>query len=326
MTSPDYDVEDFPEGFRVVALYPPGADDAELYGIPITFEAYILFYNRELVDKYLDGEVPQTMDELVAASQKVAAEGGGEDFGTVLRGNRDTITTDFVSALVVNCLGGDPTPLPYNMYFDGDWAKPRFTEPLVEEGFNQYATLMQTGPPGILAMDWYEASTSFQQGHVAFFIDASLFSPGFENPDESAIAGKVGYMPIPVCGDNAESYTTNWMWGLGIPANSENKDAAWYFIQWVTSKEMEAKLGVATGGAGRVSTWSDPDYVASLNPDYVVAVEEAMQTSRPAVVFSEYWAEVALGITDSVHAIYEGEDAAEVLQAQQDFTLEIVQQ
>ncbi len=37
--------------------YPPGAADAETYGIPIAFEAYTLFYNKDHVDKYLDGLV-----------------------------------------------------------------------------------------------------------------------------------------------------------------------------------------------------------------------------------------------------------------------------
>lgn len=66
LTSPDYDLADFPEGFRVTATFPPGEANAELYAIPITFETYILFYNKTLVDKYLGGKVPETFDDLIA--------------------------------------------------------------------------------------------------------------------------------------------------------------------------------------------------------------------------------------------------------------------
>ena len=325
MTSPDYDLEDFPEGFRAVSTYPPGESDAQLHGIPITFEVYILFYNKEMVDQYLDGQVPQTMPDLIEAAQMITAEGNGEDFGSVMRGQRDTITTDFISALVYNNLDGEKIPLPYGMFFEGDWAKPRFTDPRIVTGFTQYADLLKAGPPGTLAMDWYEAKRTFEEGHVAFFIDCSLFSPMFENPDESPIAGNVGYAVMPVAEEgDTTSYSTHWMWGLGIPENSENKEAAWYFIQWITSKEMEPKMGIAHGGPARMSTWANPDYSATLHPDYIKVTEIAMQTSQPAAVFYEHWAEVALGITDATHAIYNGQDPVEALQDLEDMTLEFV--
>ncbi len=69
-TSPDYDFADFPEGFMGGVTYPPGDPAAQVYGIPIAFEAYTLFYNKDHVDKYLDGAVPETMPELIAAAAR----------------------------------------------------------------------------------------------------------------------------------------------------------------------------------------------------------------------------------------------------------------
>ena len=42
-------------------------------------------------------------------------------------------------------------------------------------------------------------------GGAAFFIDASLFAPGFEN--HKSIAGKIGYSVIPVDNDEGQPYT-----------------------------------------------------------------------------------------------------------------------
>lgn len=308
MTSPDYDLADFPDGFKVAAMYPPGDANAQLYGIPITFETYILFYNKGLVDKYLGGKVPETMEELLAAAKKITDEGNGEVYGAVMRGIRSDTIMDTLSGVVFDSWGSDPTPLPYNLWFDGDWKKGRFTDPRIVEGLANYAGLMKAGPPNIQSIDWYDANQLFSQGKIAFFIDASLFGPAYENPESSQVVGKVGYAALPKT--TKGSMTGHWMWGLGIPANSQNKEAAWYFIQWATGKGAEPKIGTKTGGAARLSTWGNSTYTAALNPEYVSAVQTAMKTSRPTAVFYEGWKEIAIMVVDAVQEIYGGKDPA----------------
>jgi multiple sugar transport system substrate-binding protein len=308
MTSPDYDLADFPDGFKVAAMYPPGDANAQLYGIPITFETYILFYNKDLVDKYLSGKVPETMEELLTAAKKITDEGNGEVYGAAMRGIRSDTIMDTLSGVVFDSWGSDPTPLPYNLWFDGDWKKGRFTDPRIVEGLANYAGLMKAGPPNIQSIDWYDANQLFSQGKIAFFIDASLFGPAYENPESSQVVGKVGYAALPKT--TKGSMTGHWMWGLGIPANSQNKEAAWYFIQWATGKGVEPKIGTKTGGAPRLSTWGNSTYTAALNPEYVSAVQTAMKTSRPTAVFYEGWKEIAIMIVDAVQEMYGGKDPA----------------
>jgi multiple sugar transport system substrate-binding protein len=322
MTSSDYDLADFPDGFRVGATFPLEGSTAQLYGIPITFETYILFYNKDLVNKYLGGKVPETMQELIADAKKVTDEGNGEVYGSVMRGIRSDTIMDTLSGVVFNSWGSDPTPLPYNIWFDGDWKKPRFTDPRIVEGLSNYAAMMKYGPPNIQSMDWNEADQLFAQGKAAFYIDASLFGPDFENPDSSAVAGKVGYMALPKT--DKGSMTGHWMWGLGIPANSTHKEAAWYFIQWATSKQIEPRIGVKTGGAPRLSTWSNPVYNQSLNSEYVTAVETAMKTSRPTGVFFEGWKEIGIMVVDAVQEIYGGKTADQACADLQAKALDVV--
>ena len=54
----------------------------------MSFESYIVFYNKELVNKYLDGKLPETMDELIAMAKKVKADSGGDVAGAAMRGLR----------------------------------------------------------------------------------------------------------------------------------------------------------------------------------------------------------------------------------------------
>lgn len=304
MTSPDYNFADFPKGFLDSAIY----DDGNLYAIPATFEAYIVFYNKSVINEYLDGKLPTTMDELTAAAKLVTEKSGGEVYGSVVRGVRSLGVIDLMVGFVTNAWGTEEAPLPYNVFFDGDWNVPRANDPRICEGLNDYAELMQAGPINIQAMDWYDAIQLFNQGKAAFFVDASLFGPQLEA--DNILADNVGYMTLPVTNQTAESgsITTHWMWGLGIPSNSENKGPAWYFIQWATSPEIEPLIGTKTGGAARLSTWANETYSSTLNPEYVKVVNEAMATSRPAAIFYDGDAQIALPIIDATHAIYSGED------------------
>ncbi|MBE9155955.1 extracellular solute-binding protein [Nodosilinea sp. LEGE 06152] len=302
LTAAGYNLFDFPEGFRLAAMYPPASDDQQLYGIPATFEAYILFYNKRLVSQLLAGQVPQTMAELVQAASQINKS--GRAFGAVMRGVSSDAIIDTVTGIVLNGWGTDSTSLPFNLWFDGDWQKPRLTDPRIVEGLTTYARLMQAGPPDIKQMDWPEATQLFQAGKAAFYIDASLFGPDFED-DTSAIAGQVGYTVLPRV--HRQSLTGHWLWGLGIPQRSSRPQAAWLFIQWATSPKMEAKIAVATGGAPRFSSWLTPSvYTEAINFDYALAVQTAMQTSRPTVVLHPRWNQMALAIAATIHQIYDG--------------------
>jgi multiple sugar transport system substrate-binding protein len=324
MTSPDYDFADFPQGFVQATQYPPGTGEEEDFGIPVSFEAYILFYNKELVDEYLDGVVPETMDELIAAAQMISEESGGTVAGAVMRGIRSHTIMDTVTGMVFNVWGEEEMSLPYNVWFDGAWENPIVNDERIATGLSHYAGMMSAGPVNIQALDWPDASLLFQQGRAAFFIDASLFGPGFEDPEASAVAGQTGYAVLPPVEAGGASYTGHWMWGLGIPANAQSPEAAWYFIQWMTSKDIEPQIGALHGGAARVSTWSNPVYTDTLNPEYVDTVLEAMQSSRTTVVFREGWSEYALAIVDAIQDMFNGATPEEATATSQETILGLV--
>jgi multiple sugar transport system substrate-binding protein len=311
LTAGNYDVEDFPENFISVVKYPPGGEDQSTFAIPITFETYILFANKNLVDQYLGGKMPQSMDDLIAAAEQITEQGEGKVYGSVMRGIRSDTIMDTLTGVVLNSWGDEPTPLPYNVWFDGDWSRPRLTDPRIVEGLSNYSKLVAAGPPNALSLDWPDASTLFSQGKAAFFIDASLFGPGFEDPEQSQIAGKVIYSLMPPTSNG--QLTGHWMWGLGIPANSQNKGPAWYFIQWATDRAHTAEIGQSTGGAPRQSAYDDQGYVNSLEPQYARVVSKAIATSRPTAVFQQGWKEGALVIAEAMQKIAQGEDPQEVL-------------
>jgi multiple sugar transport system substrate-binding protein len=303
-TAGGYDFADFPTGFLAGAQFPPGDSTAQVYGIPISFETYILFYNKNLVPT-----APGDYDSLIAQAQKITADKGSQGIsGAVMRGIRSDTIMDTLSGVVWDAFGDRQAPTPYGLWFDGAWDKPRLTDEGVCKGLTNYGKLLATGPANRLAIDWPDANTLFSQGKAAFFIDASLFGPSYEDASSSQIAGKVGYAVLPPVQAGGKSFTGHWLWGLGIPKASTKKDAAWYFVQWMTNKANTSKIGTKTGGAPRLSSYTDPVYTSSLNPDYVTTVNTAMQTSRTTVVLKEGWKDGALAIVDTELAIAQGTD------------------
>jgi multiple sugar transport system substrate-binding protein len=277
----------------------------------MSFESYIVFYNKDHVNKYLGGKLPETMDELIDMANKVKADSGGDVAGAVMRGLRTDTNIDTISGLVFNAWGARDIEGPYGVWFDGDWSKPRLDDPAIQKGLSDYAGLMAAGPSDILSYNWNEAGNAFCAGQAAFFADASLFGPWFETDDCPASKGNTGYITLPPQEKGGTSYTANWQWGIGMGANAQEKEAGWYFIQYMTNKASEAIIGTFHGGAGRLSTWENQEYTSTLNSDYVSATLESMKTVRTSVVPVDAFNKYALEIMDVILRIYNGASSAD---------------
>ena len=316
LTASDYNLADIPAGFLDATKYDIDGK-WELHGIPASFETYILFANMDHVNQYLGGKIPGTMEELIAAAHQVKDESNGTVAGAVLRGIRSDTLIDTVTGFVNNSVGESDRSAPYNVWFDGDWSAPRMEDPDIMRGLTNYAELMKAGPVNIQAMDWPDASQFFMAGGAAFFIDASLFAPGFEIAEESPIAGNIGYSVIPVDNDEGQPYTAHWQWGYGIPKNAANPEAGWLFIQYMSNPDNATAIGKLHGGAPRLSTWSDPEYADSFPKSYGNAVAAAMPNSQTSVVQRAGWSEYALRIIDVIQEIYGGTAPADASSAAQ---------
>jgi multiple sugar transport system substrate-binding protein len=313
LTAADYDISDIPKGIQQPAMLPSGDPNAALYGIPISTETYMLFYNKDLVGKYLGGKVPTTMNDLIAAAKLITAQGNGDVYGSVVRGVRDTSIVDTPTALVFNQwpATNPAITLPYNVFFDGAWNKPRMTDPAIEQGISDYAQLIAAGPPNKFALDWPDASALFTQGKAAFYLDASVFGPNFEKPDQSAIVGKVGYAPLPAAAPGGTSGL--WSWGLSIPTASTHKGAAWIFTQWFTDKQRTAEIGARTGGSPRQSSATMPVYTSAFAPEYSQAVKASLSTARATAIIKDDADPALLIIVDAALAMAQGKTPSTVM-------------
>lgn len=159
--------------------------------------------------------------------------------------------------------------------FDAAW-NPIINNAAGVEAAEALKSIVDCGPEGSSAFGPAEAANAFAQGQAAMFLDSIAFAANFQDPSKSTVVGNVGYAMHPM-GEIRASQTGGF--GLGIPANAENKEAAFLLMQWLTSKQGDLAVAMAGGNPSRFSTYQD----AGLNEKYPWSATfgEALQYADP---------------------------------------------
>lgn len=269
LTSPDYDAGDFLAG--VMGAETIGGD---VIGIPIMMENEVLYYRKDLFAE-MGIEPPKTMEEL----EEVAAmltDKENDFYGFVARGKGAAAVTQFSTFL-------------YN--FGGEWLnenrEPIINQPEAVEAFDLYGRLLREyGPPGSTNNHWYEASGILAQGKAAMYTDANSLFSVVENPESSTVVGNIGYAMMPEGPAGNHPYVS--VWGISMASSSQNKEATWCLMQWLTSKEIVKEAQMKGIPGGRRSVWADPDGASAFPADwvetFVASNEIAYPYDRPPVV------------------------------------------
>ncbi|MBN8995097.1 MAG: sugar ABC transporter substrate-binding protein [Rhizobiales bacterium] len=259
-----YDMADF-----LPSMIKDGKVDGKLFGIPISGEAQILYYRKDLLDA-AGVTVPTNMDELLAAAVKLNKP--GETAGILLRGQK--IHTAWNSSGFVWSYGGRIFDDPMKP------TKATFDSPEAAAAITMYAKLLQeAGPPGVGNYTWYECVSDFQQGKAAMYIDASVFMSQIEDPSKSTVAGKIGYAAMPAGPKGAFANTGSWM--LSMSSSSKNKVGAALFLAWATGKETALKVGESAGLGVRASVFESPAVQAKYPAEWAKATAKSMQSVNP---------------------------------------------
>ena len=94
------------------------------------------------------------------------------------------------------------------------------------------------------------------------------------------IVDQVGVAPLPA--DPAGSHSTVIVWGPAIAASSTKKEAAWYVIQYLTSRSMSAAATAATYlPPSRRSVYNSDVSVNSVPPDMIDAIKQGIPNAVP---------------------------------------------
>jgi multiple sugar transport system substrate-binding protein len=117
------------------------------------------------------------------------------------------------------------------------------------------------------------------QGRVAMATESSNGVSTMENPSKSKFVGKIGYARVPR--GPAGSHTPVISWAISIASQSKNKEAAWYFIQWTTGREMVQRQGKAKVPVARKAVWDSPEFQSTQPRDWLDAFQGALADGYP---------------------------------------------
>lgn len=244
-------------------MYLPGPG-ARPYGIPFGAETGVLAYRTDLFEKH-KLSAPKTYDDLLRACRLMKdKEGIG---GLTSRGQ----TGHQVSAawlLHLSPNGGE--------VFDSNW-RAAFNNAQGVKAAEILKEIVDTGPAGIASYGFGEMQNAFLQGQAAMYLDSiAIFGPA-QDPAKSKVVGKVAYALHPM---GTRHSAQSGGFAMAIPKNAKNKDAAFLFMQWMTSKQSDLKIALMGGNVNRLGTLDQAD-MAKKYPIEISALRDSLKICNP---------------------------------------------
>lgn len=294
---PDYDFDDlvpaYVENTGLVGgerIY-LGGPGSKLYGVPFGAETSILIYRKDIFDEH-NLKVPDTYAEMLEVGKYIYEN------------------VDGVYAMTSRGASGHQANAAYLLHaspygatvFDDDW-EPVFNSPESIAALEWMVEMFKIGPPGMTSFAQDGQFQAFLQGDAAMYLDASVFAGVARDPQKSKVYDKLGFAMHP---KKENRLSESGGFGLAIPANASNPEAAFLFMQWITSKETERKV-IENGGAPfRTSSVNDPALQAKY-PEFVALAAQLPHINPDWRPIIPEWGEINNMMGIAVNQVLTGE-------------------
>jgi multiple sugar transport system substrate-binding protein len=266
-----------------------------IYGIPLFIDSGVLYYRKDLLDKY-GFKPPETWDDMVRQARTIVneeAKRGVEIYGFSGQFKQyEGLVCDMMEYILSN--GGDILSPEDNrpMLYD---------RPAVEAvRFVRDRIIGEIAPRGVLTYQEPESLDLFIQGKTVFHRNWPYAWEVSNNPDRSTIVGNVGITRLPHF-QGGKSYSTLGGWQVGISNYSENKKDALVFARFLTSERIQKLLALKAGRAPtRKILYEDQDilkaypHFSSMKEVFLTAYPRPRTPLYPAVsnILQRYFSKV----------------------------------
>lgn len=249
----------------------------ELMAIPLFTDVGVIFYRRDLLEKY-GIDPPETWSELEAAALTIQegerADGVTTFWGFIWQGGmREALTCNVTEWFATHGV---------ESYFteDGDFSIDR---PRARAALDRAASWMGHISP-LDVLDWVELESvdSFKRGEAAFLRYWSFGWRSLDGPG-SPLEGKVGVMVLPSEDGRRAGCLGGWQFALS--RSSENEENALRLLRFLTSERAQRKLAAAGFLPTRHAMYDDPEMREIIEPFAVL--QEALDGAalRPSAEF-----------------------------------------
>src|SRR5215218_834505 len=291
-----------PELFPTEGHLPATVDSAtyfnKLYAMPSTSDGGLLYYRKDLLDKY-SLQPPTTFDEMKAACDKITAGESNSKLACFAGqyNKYEGLTVNFDEA--VHGAGG---------VIVGDDGKPNVATPEATKGPSTLVDWFKSGdiPKGAITWQEEQGRQAFQKGQLIFHRNwGYVYNLAQKNDGSSDIVGKFDVAPLPgISGPGVSSLGGH---NLAIATNAENKGTAMDWIKFKTSQEVQKSNTLATSNSPTIeSLYSDPDLVKKF--PFMPIQLQSIQGAKPRPKAVEY-GDVTLAIQDAAYGALQGQTA-----------------
>jgi len=273
----------------------PALVGEKVFGVPANQGALFLYYRKDLFAdpkhkdafkaKYgYDLKPPATIKELGEVSTYFTetewkAEDGTKGYGIAHFGKKDEGLLWEYEAYVLGLLkeGGAKEPL----MIEADY-KTALTTDAAVKALEFYKNNLKNSPPGVFEVGNLENRNLFAQGKVAMVITFQSFLTVVHDPAKSKVADKVAVAQVP-----GHRSRAGGGWHATVNAKSKYPEAAYLWIQYLTSKDVNWQLNeLSSIGLNRYSNWTDPRFLKSY--PYGDAYDATFKEGYPTPSLPEY--------------------------------------
>jgi multiple sugar transport system substrate-binding protein len=260
--------------------------DGKAYGYPAMVLTMYTWYRNDLFsdpseqkafkEKYgYDLKAPDTWDQYKQIAEFFNRPGEGM-YGTLVQGKKHmALWQEYINFLY--SFGGailetdDPSkygPIVIN-------------SPEAIEATEYYKSLLAFSPPDSLNFTWDDALALMQQGKVAMCLMWTDSTYGLEDPEQSKVAGKMGYAMAPA-GPAGRTHEIGGQ-SFYVPTTSKNPEAAYLFMEWIMGREVQIEQQKLGGASARVSTYEEPEVLAL---PWTSASIDAFANTHPSMLYT----------------------------------------
>jgi multiple sugar transport system substrate-binding protein len=230
-----------------------------LFALPVYVDGGLLYYRKDLLEKYGYHQPPETWNQLVQYSQAIQAGERKENpdfYGFVWQGAQyEGLVCNFLEFAASNG-GGIVEDNKIDLSTPQNQQALKFMHDLIH--------VYKISPPNTYTeMKEEETRSSFQRGMAAFERNWP-YAWKLHQAEDSPVRGKVGICSLPHFDEN-KSVSTLGGWHVGISRYSDTKDKAWELVKYITSYQTQKKLVLNLGwNPGRRDVYDDEDIKNAL--------------------------------------------------------------
>jgi trehalose/maltose transport system substrate-binding protein len=293
--------------------------DGRLIALPWYTDAGLLYYRKDLLEKY--GEKPPTSwAELALSAEKIQAgeraAGASDMQGFVFQGKAYEGLTCNALEWIDSYNGGTVVD---------DTGKITVNNPQAIAAISEIAGWIgKIVPQGALNYAEEEARGVFQSGNAVFMRNWP-YAWSLAQAPGSAIKDKVGVTALPKGGEGGKNTGTLGGWQLAVSKYSKNQDAAIDLVKYLTSPEEQKRRAVNYSYNPTIAAlYDDADvlkaapFMGTLKATFTNAV------GRPSKRTGEKYNQVSSEFFTAVHSVLSGQAKAQDALANLDKTLSVI--